>query len=157
MLQCILPMQYTVYWNLQGTLHLYCFNLVILHFNIVAVYLQCILQTSWSVHSVYTAFILPYTVSLLQFGLGKHMYYQEQSNFVSDIISQTTIHVWSNNAQNNAKIFLPGAWALRVFLLTVAFRCLAFPCFPEFRVHEWNRLTIMIFGVVDIICNMHLL
>ncbi len=52
MLQYILPMQYTVY------------------FNIVAVYLQYILQTSWSVHSVYTATILPYTVSLLCFGQG---------------------------------------------------------------------------------------
>ncbi len=41
-----------------------------IHFKIVAVYLQYILQTSWSVHSVYTTTILPYTESLLYFGLG---------------------------------------------------------------------------------------
>ena len=41
-----------------------------IHFNVVAVYLQYILQTSWSVHSVYTTTILPYTESLLHFGLG---------------------------------------------------------------------------------------
>ena len=41
-----------------------------IYFSIVAVYLQYILQTSWSVHSVYTATILPYTVSLLHFGQG---------------------------------------------------------------------------------------
>ncbi len=38
----------------------------------LAVYLQDILQTSWSVHSVYTATVLPYTVSLLHFSQGLH-------------------------------------------------------------------------------------
>ncbi len=47
-----------------------------IHFSIVAVYLLYILQTSWSVHSVYTATILPYTVSLLHFGLGPKLLVQ---------------------------------------------------------------------------------
>ncbi len=44
-----------------------------IHFNIVAVYLQYILQALWSVHSVYTTTILPYTESLLHFGLGSYI------------------------------------------------------------------------------------
>ncbi len=52
-----------------------------IYFNVVAVYLQYILQTSWNVHSVYTATILPYNVSLLHFGLGKHLGCQYEQKF----------------------------------------------------------------------------
>ncbi len=45
-------------------------TLLHIHFNIVVVYLQYVLQTSWSVHLVYTATVLLYTVSLLRFGVG---------------------------------------------------------------------------------------
>ncbi len=44
---------------------------------------QSINQTSWSVHSVYTATILPYTVSLLHFGQGWHPFPTNMSNGLS--------------------------------------------------------------------------
>ncbi len=56
--------------SIQCTCSIYTANLVTkiritilhIHFNIVAVYLQYILQTSWSVHSVYTATIPVFTL-----------------------------------------------------------------------------------------------
>ncbi len=56
----------SIYWQFS----IQYMTILHIYFNIVAVYPQYILQTSWSVHSVYTATILPYTVSLLHFGQG---------------------------------------------------------------------------------------
>ncbi len=70
-----------------------------IHFNIVAVYLQYILQTSWSEHSVYTATILPYTVSLLHFSQGYTV--------------ETYLHAKYGSHMTNGSIFLGlGTWTI---------------------------------------------
>ncbi len=55
--------------SIQCTCSIYC-QISISYTAVFRVNLQYILQTSWSVHSVYTATILPYTASLLHFGQG---------------------------------------------------------------------------------------